>query len=497
MKYWSFLAIILISAGCASQQGTLNSSVGSSAHRYEENPHWLVEANAPDNNKVNCKGLGSPTACRFQTTQKHSPMTLRPMNARDFEKITATNGPRVQKVEEVKEPVRTTDPAGLTPIESLALAPNLLPEEEGAYFPELSGEAVAEPVLTEEDILEPDVSPVEAVKAVETPAPLPPVQTAKVEPMPNPEPVAVDPELLTTESSAPASKPEAPAPGATPTEESPDRPAGTVTVNPGNTLIGIAQSIHPDAASRTAVALWMDNKEQFIAGNMNGLRAGKTLNLANLEQRLAKLDEAAARRALREQWAEWTARNQPKVAHAEPPASEAAPSNEDAPEANEADAEVTATPPEAKGTEDEMSASQPAAENAPAESPARASEEATSTAEAVDAQPNQPAAETNPEAEEAEAPTPTAELAPESPQAPEVNHEQNPETAATAQADAKRAAPGNAKAPQESTKPQDAFTRTLGNLQEKVTSVAEHIWSDSLKNFVTRVRGNPLLNKEP
>jgi hypothetical protein len=46
-------------------------------------------------------------------------------------------------------------------------------------------------------------------------------------------------------------------------------------------------------------------------------------------------------------------------------------------------------------------------------------------------------------------------------------------------------------------KPVNKLQKTLGNLQNKVTNVAQHLWGQGFQNFVSRVRGNPLLNKEP
>ena len=53
------------------------------------------------------------------------------------------------------------------------------------------------------------------------------------------------------------------------------------------------------------MALWLENQDQFIHGNMNGLQIGSSLSLVNLENRLANMDLKTAQELLASQWKEW------------------------------------------------------------------------------------------------------------------------------------------------------------------------------------------------
>ncbi len=75
----------------------------------------------------------------------------------------------------------------------------------------------------------------------------------------------------------------------------------------GETLFSIAEKLNVGVsdATRVAVALWMDNPDGFMYGNMNGVKEGGRLNLANLEKRLKEIDSKRAKEVLRSQWQEW------------------------------------------------------------------------------------------------------------------------------------------------------------------------------------------------
>jgi len=75
----------------------------------------------------------------------------------------------------------------------------------------------------------------------------------------------------------------------------------------GEDLEKISQSLNYGAsdASRVAVALWMDNSDKFINGNIHGLKAGTTLEIGNLEQRMSLLSSAQAEQIIRDHWQEW------------------------------------------------------------------------------------------------------------------------------------------------------------------------------------------------
>jgi hypothetical protein len=78
-------------------------------------------------------------------------------------------------------------------------------------------------------------------------------------------------------------------------------------VHKGQTLFAIARevSLSEHGPARIAVALWLENQEKFIHGNINGIKVGTQFNLAGLMDRLATLDDQTASAILRNQWREW------------------------------------------------------------------------------------------------------------------------------------------------------------------------------------------------
>jgi hypothetical protein len=75
----------------------------------------------------------------------------------------------------------------------------------------------------------------------------------------------------------------------------------------GENLLSIAGKLDTSSnnAIRVATALWMDNPEIFLHGNMNGLKAGSQINLENLEKRLEEIDSTLAEQILKSQYQEW------------------------------------------------------------------------------------------------------------------------------------------------------------------------------------------------
>jgi cell division septation protein DedD len=75
----------------------------------------------------------------------------------------------------------------------------------------------------------------------------------------------------------------------------------------GESLLAIAAKLNAYSANggRIAAAIWMDNPESFLYGNMNGLKAGSQINLENLEKRLEEIDSTLAEQILRSQHQEW------------------------------------------------------------------------------------------------------------------------------------------------------------------------------------------------
>lgn len=128
------------------------------------------------------------------------------------------------------------------------------------------------------------------------PAPTPPAPVTK--------PAAAVPQA-TPAVAAPlpsvASKP-APAPRTAP----PDR----VTVKRGDTLTGIASRVRPEGVSleQTLLGLYRENSQAFV-GNMNRLKAGKTLNVPSAEK-VAAIPQQEAVRELKLQADDWRAYRQ-------------------------------------------------------------------------------------------------------------------------------------------------------------------------------------------
>jgi len=96
---------------------------------------------------------------------------------------------------------------------------------------------------------------------------------------------------------------------------SPKAPADTVKVKQGDTLSRIARRVRPEGVSleRTLVGLYRDNTQAF-SGNMNSLKAGKTLKVPSAET-IAAISPKEASREIRLQADDWRAYRQ-KLAEA-------------------------------------------------------------------------------------------------------------------------------------------------------------------------------------
>ena len=145
-----------------------------------------------------------------------------------------------------------------------------------------------------------------------------PAQTPAAKPAPAPVPkAATAPAAPKLPAPAEASKP-APAPQAA----APDR----VMVKRGDTLSGIANRVRPEGVSleQTLLGLYRENAQAFD-GNVNRLKAGKTLNVPSAEQ-VAAIPQQEAVRELKLQADDWRAYRQ-KLAGAvsAPPEAKAAP----------------------------------------------------------------------------------------------------------------------------------------------------------------------------
>lgn len=95
-------------------------------------------------------------------------------------------------------------------------------------------------------------------------------------------------------------------------EMKPRPAAGAIEVQPGDTLFKVAERLYPGHAhiESIAVALWKNNRNMFIDGNMNGIRAGAFLRLEGLDNSLASLSPRESKTTLTAQWQEWKNRNQ-------------------------------------------------------------------------------------------------------------------------------------------------------------------------------------------
>ncbi|MBT5551948.1 MAG: hypothetical protein HOJ79_15880 [Nitrospina sp.] len=105
-------------------------------------------------------------------------------------------------------------------------------------------------------------------------------------------------------------------------KKDPDTPQVLSPVNEGYVLqkgeglFSIAKKLKIDNyhPAQIAVAIWMQNIDKFIFGNINGIQAGVKLDLENLAGTLADIDPSTARKILNSQAVEWNlAKNTTRV----------------------------------------------------------------------------------------------------------------------------------------------------------------------------------------
>ncbi len=139
-----------------------------------------------------------------------------------------------------------------------------------------------------------------------------PAQTAPAAaPVPQPAPAEAAPKAAAQaapKAAAPAAKPAKPAPA--PAAEAQAAAPGSVTVKRGDTLAGIARRVRPEGVSleQTLVGLYRDNAGAFD-GNMNRLKAGKTLNMPSADK-VGAIPQKDAVREIRLQAEDWRAYRQ-------------------------------------------------------------------------------------------------------------------------------------------------------------------------------------------
>lgn len=164
----------------------------------------------------------------------------------------------------------------------------------------------AAPVVTPAPVVVPPPAPVEQAAAlpppVEEPAPAPPAPQEREEPEAPIAPKAAVEEPLKDEKppvdAAPASAKSSLAKiGADPAKN-------RVTVKKGDTLFSIARTLGPSTPDlpRVVVAIYMENKDAFIDGNIHRLRTRVTLDYSRVNERAADVTDEEARQLLSDNW---------------------------------------------------------------------------------------------------------------------------------------------------------------------------------------------------
>ncbi len=199
--------------------------------------------------------------------------------------VTAAPEPAPSPVTAAPEPAPSPATAAPEPASAYALAPESAPEAAPAPVPEAAPET---PPATE--------SAAEAPKA-------------------QPEAAVAAPSTATSSAPQPAPAPQADAAA-----------SDQVAVKRGDTLSHIASRVRPDAVSleQTLVGLYRENPHAF-EGNINRLKAGKSLNVPSAEK-VAAISQQDAVRELKLQSADWRAYRQ-KLAAAVSAAPEAQPTS--------------------------------------------------------------------------------------------------------------------------------------------------------------------------
>ncbi|QPJ62577.1 MAG: hypothetical protein G3M70_12120 [Candidatus Nitronauta litoralis] len=258
-------------------------------------------------------------------------VSLRLKAEREKDKQAPPEEPEPKPEESVDEVVD----AGLTPEEETPETPIETPVEKPVEEPE----AVAAGKASEEEQQEaapgPQAPPV--VVAVH-PAPLvvrelPEIETPELEPLPTPvaepAPPAVviqapkkpEPRPAAKEELArqvarvpsPEKKEEPPAPEKLRKAPEPGKPPVVLSretygpLKKGESLESIVSDLKLSETERqkAAVALWMNNQDKFIKGNIHGLASGVELNLTSLDAKMKEVSSHRARWTIQNHWQEW------------------------------------------------------------------------------------------------------------------------------------------------------------------------------------------------
>ncbi len=202
----------------------------------------------------------------------------------------------------VEKPAPAVIPAPITPVMAPAPPPPPAPVVEQAppaRAPEPAPEPAPAPVVQEAaPVLPPPPAPmVEQAPAAPTPEP-------KQEPEAPVEVASAAEEPARSEPPPATAVSEPAAPGLIKTNDNPVK--NRLMVKKGDSLFGIARSLHApvSALPRVVVAIYKENKDAFIDGNIHRLRAGVTLNYAEVNNRASGITDEEARQLLSDDWKE-------------------------------------------------------------------------------------------------------------------------------------------------------------------------------------------------
>ncbi len=259
-------------------------------------------------------------------------VSLRLKAEREQDRNTPPEEPEIKPEEEIEDVVD----AGLTPQEEIPTPSVETPAEEPEDDPELSAAGKA-PVEEAKEEASPESLAPPVVVAVH-PAPLvvrelPEIDTPELEPLPTPESEPAPPAVVipVPEKLEPKPEPkETPPPqvARAPLPDKPEAPPAPVKVEKskeprrapvvlsretygplkkGESLESIVSDMKLGETERqqAAVALWMNNQDKFIKGNIHGLASGVELNLTSLEARMKEVSSHRARWTIQNHWQEW------------------------------------------------------------------------------------------------------------------------------------------------------------------------------------------------
>jgi len=156
--------------------------------------------------------------------------------------------------------------------------------------------------------------PIEPWRAPPT-ASEPPAAAKPAAPPPEPAPAAKPARPLELAQARPAAPERRPDPGAARAAPPAAAAGGTYPVQPGDSLLKIAQATRPDgvSAAQMMVAIYRANEDAFAGGNMNRLRGGRTLKIPDRDA-AAAVTADEARQLIAAQSAQPEARSRPSAA---------------------------------------------------------------------------------------------------------------------------------------------------------------------------------------